>query len=80
MLFKMLLVERTYLLAADQIPRPRQIFVTKSRVLAKKVQDYLSKLSESLAVASWSMDELYKHAETRTSAQSKIWSTRCILY
>ncbi len=40
MLFKMLLVERTFQLMESDLPRPRQVFVTKSRMLAKKVQEY----------------------------------------
>ncbi|KAL4254519.1 hypothetical protein ABKN59_003247 [Abortiporus biennis] len=51
MLFKMLGIERTYDnlrgTLHDDFPRPRQIFVTQSRVLAEKVEEYYSKLSES---------------------------------
>ncbi|PBL01521.1 hypothetical protein ARMGADRAFT_984178 [Armillaria gallica] len=54
MLFKMLLVERTFRLMASELPRPRQVFVTKSRMLAKKVQEYFAKLAGSLAMASHS--------------------------
>ncbi|KAK0475066.1 P-loop containing nucleoside triphosphate hydrolase protein [Armillaria novae-zelandiae] len=52
MLFKMLLIERTFQLMGSDLPRPRQVFVTKSRVLAKKVQEYFEKLTSSLAIAS----------------------------
>ena len=52
MLFKMLLIERTFQLVGSDLPRPRQVFVTKSRMLAKKVQEYFEKLTSSLAIAS----------------------------
>ncbi|KAK0207600.1 hypothetical protein IW262DRAFT_1469183 [Armillaria fumosa] len=54
MLFKMLLIERTFQLMASDLPRPRQVFVTKSKILAKKVQEYFEKLASSLAMASQS--------------------------
>ncbi|KAK0198135.1 hypothetical protein F5146DRAFT_995722 [Armillaria mellea] len=60
MLFKMLLVERTFQLMESDLPRPRQVFVTKSRMLAKKVQEYFSKLSSSLAMASQTFAELMR--------------------
>ncbi|KAF9033219.1 hypothetical protein BDZ89DRAFT_983953 [Hymenopellis radicata] len=58
MLFKMLLVERTVHLVGGDIPRPRQVFVTKSRMLAKKVQEYFSKLATSLSRASQTLAQL----------------------
>ena len=58
MLFKMLLIERTFHLVGSDIPRPRQVFVTKSRMLAKKVQEYFSKLATSLSRASQTLSEL----------------------
>ncbi|KAK0440419.1 uncharacterized protein EV420DRAFT_1650550 [Desarmillaria tabescens] len=60
MLFKMLLIERTFQLMESGLPRPRQVFVTKSRMLAKKVQEYFAKLSSSLAMASQSSADLTK--------------------
>lgn len=48
MLFKMLWIERTFQLNNASIEKPRQIFVTKSRVLAGKVEEYFVKLLESL--------------------------------
>ncbi|KAK0245294.1 hypothetical protein EDD85DRAFT_13428 [Armillaria nabsnona] len=51
-LFKMLLIERTFQVTESGLPHPRQIFITKSRILAKKAQEYFAKLSNSLAVAS----------------------------
>ncbi|KAK0478174.1 hypothetical protein IW261DRAFT_1482258 [Armillaria novae-zelandiae] len=60
MLFKMLLVERTFQLMESDLPRPRQVFVTKSRMLAKKVQEYFSKLASSLTMASQTFAELMR--------------------
>ncbi|THU96852.1 hypothetical protein K435DRAFT_965733 [Dendrothele bispora CBS 962.96] len=58
LLFKMLLVERTYQLAAGEGPKPRQIFVTRSRVLAEKVEKYFVSLVRSLATTNQSPEEL----------------------
>ncbi|TFK38654.1 hypothetical protein BDQ12DRAFT_96280 [Crucibulum laeve] len=58
MLFKMLFVERTALLCADSISKPHQIFVTQSRVLASKVEEYFIKMLESLGTALKSPQEL----------------------
>lgn len=69
MLFKMLWREREYQLNSNtDITKPRQIFVTKSRVLAARVEDYFRKLFESLKVASFSPQEL-KEASTRQNVR-----------
>lgn len=51
MLFKMLGIEQAYdNMRADyeeDLPRPRQLFVTQSRVLAEKVEEYYAKLAAS---------------------------------
>ena len=60
MLFKMLWIERTYQLNSDCMTKPRQIFVTKSRVLAGKVEEYFLKLLDSLKMSSQSPQELKK--------------------
>jgi hypothetical protein len=53
MLFKMLSYENSWQQAQDLIPsRPRQLFVTQSRVLADKVEEYFMKLLESINLAS----------------------------
>ncbi|KAF5377111.1 hypothetical protein D9757_008780 [Collybiopsis confluens] len=52
LLFKMLLVERTHQLTEGDAPKPRQIFVTQSRILAKKVEQYYQTLGRSLTAAS----------------------------
>ncbi|KAI0089831.1 hypothetical protein BDY19DRAFT_992789 [Irpex rosettiformis] len=70
MLFKMLGIEqaRDSVRASHggELPRPRQLFVTQSRVLAEKVQEYYTKLSMSQAAA-------YRTAEesTRLAAEQK---------
>lgn len=66
MLFKMLLIERTYHLMGENVSRPRQVFVTKSRMLAKKVQEYFKKLASSLSHASQTLAELRELNGTTT--------------
>jgi len=63
MLFKMLGVECVWKRFPDMWNKPRQIFVTQSRVLATKVEEYFSKLMLSLAAASYSPEELQKMAK-----------------
>ncbi|KAG2023676.1 hypothetical protein CC2G_001306 [Coprinopsis cinerea AmutBmut pab1-1] len=59
MLFKMLGLERTFTTQiAHGESKPRQLFVTKSRVLASKVEEYFMKLMASLQAGSKSDDEL----------------------
>lgn len=58
MLFKMLMIERSHQLMGEDMPKPRQIFVTKSRILAKKVEEYFRKLEISLTQASRTLAEL----------------------
>lgn len=57
MLFKMLLIERAYKLH-DEVPKPRQVFVTKSRILAQKVQEYFEKLAVTLDRTSMTAQQL----------------------
>ena len=58
MLFKMLGIERAWEMHRETTPKPRQLFVTQSRVLAEKVEEYFAKLLESLATAGRSPQEL----------------------
>ncbi|THU96851.1 hypothetical protein K435DRAFT_754482 [Dendrothele bispora CBS 962.96] len=58
LLFKMLLIERTSQLTGGDAPKPRQIFVTQSRILAKKVEQYFVTLVKSLAATNQSLEEL----------------------
>ncbi|KAG1777307.1 hypothetical protein EV702DRAFT_1102293 [Suillus placidus] len=60
MLFKILGIQRAWEMSAIDMPKPRQIFVTKSRVLATKVEEYFTKLLESLALAGYTLQELAK--------------------
>ncbi|KAF8139771.1 hypothetical protein EV363DRAFT_1497668, partial [Boletus edulis] len=64
MLFKMLGIQRAWEMQTSGMPKPRQIFVTKSRVLATKVEEYFVKLLESLALAGYSLQDL-KRMQTR---------------
>ena len=57
MLFKMLGIERAWESHRETMPKPRQLFVTQSRVLAEKVEEYFAKLLESLATASHEVHE-----------------------
>jgi hypothetical protein len=53
MLFKMLGIENSWQQNRELRPeRPRQLFVTQSRMLADKVEEYFIKLLQSLVVAS----------------------------
>ena len=58
MLFKMLGIQRIWQQYPDMGPRPRQLFVTQSRVLASKVREYFAKLMSSLEAAACSPEEL----------------------
>ncbi|KAG8220598.1 hypothetical protein J3R82DRAFT_2824 [Butyriboletus roseoflavus] len=58
MLFKMLGIQRAWEMQKSGLPKPRQIFVTKSSVLATKVEEYFTKLLESLALAGYSLEEV----------------------
>jgi hypothetical protein len=51
MLFKMLEIERAFKLEQDSMNKPRQIFVTQSRVLASKAEEYFAKFLDSLSTA-----------------------------
>lgn len=58
MLFKMLGIQRSWEAYKDGMPKPRQLFVTQSRVLADRVQEHYAKLERSLAAAHLSPAEL----------------------
>lgn len=64
MLFKMLGIENaSTLLGRKDSAKPRQLFVTQSRVLAGKVEEYFSKLMEALATAKHTPKELARLAK-----------------
>jgi len=58
MLFKMLGVERTWQQYPEMGQKPRQVFVTQSRVLATKVEEYFTQLMGSLETATYSRERL----------------------
>ena len=58
MLFKMLAIQRTWQQYPDMGPKPRQVFITQSRVLATKVEEYFAKLMSSLEASACSPEEL----------------------
>ncbi|KAL4268195.1 UvrD-like helicase ATP-binding domain-containing protein [Pleurotus pulmonarius] len=64
MLFKMVCVEASYDVMKATTRKPRQLFVTHSRVLATKVAEYFSKLTASLNLASRSLQELKLHKDS----------------
>ena len=68
MLFKMLGIQRAWEMevSGSGMPKPRQIFVTKSSVLATKVEEYFTKLLESLALAEHSPEDL-KRMQARST-------------
>lgn len=67
MLFKMLGIERAFKLKQDSMDKPRQLFVTQSRVLASKVEEYFTKLLDSLSTAGRSTQELAQLAKEQKS-------------
>lgn len=64
MLFKILGIERSWNAQKDASAKPRQIFVTQSRVLADKVQEYYTRLHDSLSSADKAPEELRDMALT----------------
>ena len=75
MLFKMLGIERTYdsmrETMLETFHKPRQIFVTQSRVLAEKVEEYFAKLSESHAAAQRTAEQSVQMAQTKLTSQDQ---------
>ncbi|KAF6765898.1 hypothetical protein DFP72DRAFT_865003 [Ephemerocybe angulata] len=74
MLFKMLGIERAYAQelessTPESITKPRQLFITKSHVLAKRVEEYFTQLLESLSIAKKSKEELQAIADARKAKQ-----------
>ncbi|TFK38653.1 hypothetical protein BDQ12DRAFT_630422 [Crucibulum laeve] len=72
MLFKMLWIERAYMSRVDDsVHRPRQVFVTKSRVLADKVAEYFLKLVNSLHTITLSPAEMKELANVQRFQRSR---------
>lgn len=72
MMFKMLGIERSWQIYGGELVRPRQMFVTQSRVLAEKVQEYFEKLHGSLLVADKSLEELRLMASSKKVRQGPL--------
>ncbi|TFK22052.1 hypothetical protein FA15DRAFT_758287 [Coprinopsis marcescibilis] len=76
MLFKMLGLERTFSYFDDiGKPRPRQLFVTQSRVLADRVEDYFNKLMASLKLGGKTDSELAQVAANQKAAKESARKT-----
>ncbi|KAH9891312.1 hypothetical protein C8Q73DRAFT_119576 [Cubamyces lactineus] len=71
MMFKMLGIERSWESHRDTMAKPRQLFVTQSRVLAEKVEEYFTKLLDSLATANQSAMELSKTASQKKAKEEQ---------
>ncbi|TDL28963.1 hypothetical protein BD410DRAFT_818373 [Rickenella mellea] len=67
MMFKMLGIEKLGQRHANSLSKPRQLFVTQSRVLAGRVEEYFQKLMESLQTSSKSPEELLELASKKSS-------------
>ena len=71
----MLGIERTYdsmrETMLENFSKPRQIFVTQSRVLAEKVEEYFAKLSESHAAAQRTAEQSVQLAESKLTSQDQ---------
>jgi hypothetical protein len=71
MMFKMLGNEKALEHSrTKELPKPRQMFVTQSRVLATKVQEYFSRLMASLATGDKSLEELATLAREKKCRQA----------
>jgi hypothetical protein len=72
MLFKMLGIERAWAThSTNDLPKPRQLFVTQSRMLAGKVEDYFSDLMDSLVTGSCSPHELANLARNKQTRREE---------
>jgi hypothetical protein len=70
MLFKMLGIERTRRKLDG--PKVRQVFVTQSRVLADRVEEYFNNLIQSCAVESQTVEELEWRASKRKEIEKNL--------
>ncbi|CDO74781.1 hypothetical protein BN946_scf185001.g29 [Trametes cinnabarina] len=71
MLFKMLGIERSWEGCKESLPKPRQLFVTQSRVLAEKVEEYFAKLHDSLKSAHRTTDEIAELSAQKKAKQDQ---------
>ncbi|KAM5542268.1 hypothetical protein V8D89_004141 [Ganoderma adspersum] len=74
MVFKILGIERTYDIGSFRgaLAKPRQLFVTQSQVLAKKVEDYYAKLYQSHATAHLSPVQLKEMASRKRARRERM--------
>lgn len=71
MLFKMLGIQRAYEKQQSSMPKPRQVFVTQSRLLAVKVEEYFAKLLDSLATGNKTKEELAHMIKSKRQQQQQ---------
>jgi len=69
MLFKMLGIQRAFENFKGTMHKPRQVFVTQSRVLAVKVEEYFTKLLDSLATGNRTKEELAEMIKSKRQQQ-----------
>ena len=74
MVFKILGIERTYDTGSFRgaLAKPRQLFVTQSQVLVKKVEDYYAKLYQSHATAHLSPVQLKEMASKKRARRERM--------
>ncbi|KAI0089819.1 hypothetical protein BDY19DRAFT_1047690 [Irpex rosettiformis] len=76
MLFKMVGIEHSHVIVrtgySGELPRPRQLFVTQSRVLAEKVQEYYVKLSMSQTAAHMTAEESMRLAAEQKDPERRV--------
>ena len=66
MVFKMLAIDRSWMDShQSDVGKPRQVFLTQSYLLVRKVEEYFSRLVESYTTANLSFNELKRLAVER---------------
>ena len=70
MLFRILAIQRAWE-EAPNTPKPRQLFVTKSPILAAKVEEYFNNLVDSLALAECSEEDLRRLKSFKGAKKSR---------
>jgi hypothetical protein len=65
MLFKMLGVERAYSMFSEDLAHPRQVFITQSRVLVRKVEESFFEYLKSLSAGSSGHQNAFQRVRTR---------------
>lgn len=57
--------------SGSDLPKPRQLFVTQSRVLASRVEEHCGKLMESLSLGQKTRHELLTIAKQKTNVEDR---------